>query len=62
MDIEHLNYEDLSDLEKNMLKFAKVCEDVNISIEEIGYNIHQLKREFQYLEKRTGGRHGEEKN
>ena len=62
MDIEHLNYEDLSDLEKNMLKFAKVCEEVNISIEEIGYNIHQLKREFQYLEKRTGGQHGEEKN
>ena len=55
MDIEHLNYEDLSDLEKNMLKFAKVCEEVNISIEEIGYNIHQLKREFQYLDKKKGG-------
>ena len=54
-DIEHLNYEDLSDLEKHMLKFAKVCEEVNISIEQIGYNIHEVKREFQYLDKKKRG-------
>ena len=54
-DIENLNYEDLSKLEKHMLKLSKVCSEVNESLELILFHI-------QELENKMGGGYGEEEN